>query len=109
MKKAISLVEIMVASILLAAVLAGLLASFVSVRRYVARANSRLDAANLARGSLNSLSTDVRADTWNTTGNLSAGYTNQNTVVLDGSSYVANYTVIDTGHDFRQVVMNVTY
>jgi type II secretory pathway pseudopilin PulG len=113
MKKAITLVEIMVASILLAAVLAGLLASFVSVRKYVSRANTRLDAANLAGGSLAALSVDVRADQWNcttTTYNLSDGNSNQITVPLDNSNYVSNYTVSGvTGHDFRQVVMNVSY
>jgi type II secretory pathway pseudopilin PulG len=111
MKRSTTLIEVMVASFILAAIFAGILASFVSVRKYVNRANSRLDSANLARGSLSGLSTQVSADTWNTTvGNLSDGFSNSTPASIDGSSYFVNYTVSNvTGHDFRQVVMNVSY
>jgi Tfp pilus assembly protein PilV len=110
MKKAVSLVEILVAAVLLSAVFAGLLASFVSVRQYINRANSRLAGANLARGTLSSLSAYVKADIWNTTGKLNNGYTENAAVPVDGSSYNVAYSVADVGgHDFRQVVMNVTY
>lgn len=64
MKKALSLVEIIAASIILMIVFAGLLTSFVATRNYVKRANKRLVATNLGRAILNNLTQVVRQDWW---------------------------------------------
>lgn len=65
MKKAVTLVEIIVSAILLASVLAGIVATFVSTRRMVGKGAERVTAANAARQALDRLYPAVRADHMN--------------------------------------------
>ena len=69
MRKSVTLTEVLVSAVILASVAAGLFATFVSVRRYINRANRRIIAANLARSVLEDLYKNVRADTWNSSAN----------------------------------------
>ena len=109
-KKAVSLVEILVASFILASVFAGLLASFIAVRKYVTRANSRLVGVNMARGVLGSLYPYVRADTWDSAGLNDGNTTAIPATTVDGGNYAGNYTVSNvSGHTYREVTINITY
>lgn len=60
MKKTITLIEVIVGVTLVVTVFTGIIASFIAARRYVMRANVRLDAANIARAELNKLYNAVR-------------------------------------------------
>ena len=59
-KKAVTLTEILVGAVILAVTCGGVLAAFAGARTYVARADRRLAAANLARAQLNAFYVDVR-------------------------------------------------
>ncbi len=70
MRKSITLMEVLVSAVILASVAAGLFATFVSVRKYINRANRRIIATNLGRSVLEDLYKGVRADTWDTSGGV---------------------------------------
>ncbi|MCP4652068.1 MAG: hypothetical protein GY858_01625 [Candidatus Omnitrophica bacterium] len=118
MKKSATLVEVVVSSIILATVFGGLMASFVSVRKYVGRANKRLVAANLARTTLNRLYIHVREDFWWAGGGLSLGPHALNpapsptvdTVFYDDGG-LSGYTVaLGPGSaQYRQVTVDVAF
>jgi len=112
-RKSVTLLEIMVAAFILAAVIAGTLASFVAVRNYVRRSGIRLSVANLARGRLNALFPQVDASIWNNasaTLSLANGTLNTTNESSDGTGYTINYSVSNvTGRTYRLVTMNVSY
>ncbi|MDD4955721.1 MAG: type II secretion system protein [Candidatus Omnitrophica bacterium] len=92
--KGFTLMEIVVSLIILATVFGGLTASFIGVKRYVARANRRLVATNLSKQALNALYVQVRGDTWNT-GPLSTGGGASRTYNFGANTQVPTATVID--------------
>lgn len=104
-KKAITLVEIIVSAMLLASALAGIVATFVSTRRMVGRGTERVTAANLAREKLNGLYSSVRADQWEPSSfndylgssELNEGVTHSSSVTVDNVVYDIDYDVAD-GH-----------
>ncbi len=71
-RKGLSLVEIIVATVILTLAFGGLFAAFIGIRRYTTNINGRIIAANLARQALEGLYDGVSADTWDT-GDLSVG------------------------------------
>ncbi|MDP2938963.1 MAG: type II secretion system protein [Candidatus Omnitrophota bacterium] len=71
-KKSLTLVEIVVAMVILSASVTGLFATFVSGRRIAERAKRRLIAINYARQIAESLKSAVRQDTYDT-GDLGCG------------------------------------
>lgn len=108
MKKGLTFVEVLVSSIILASVLAGVIATFVSTRRVVGRSTERVAAANLVRQQFDSLYSAVRADSWDGSSltvnpladgvhdsadgsefNLGSG----TSTLIDNIQYSANYTV----------------
>lgn len=123
-KKAITLVEIIVSAMLLASALAGIVATFVSTRRMVGRGTERVTAANLAREKLNGLYAAVRADEWNAATNdyinandLNEGVTNTDNIVVDNITYSVSYDVqnsamaipgITPAENYKYKVANLT-
>ena len=116
MKKALTLIEVMVATVILAVVFGGLLATFIGVRRYVNRANQRLVVANLINLQFSNLYDEVRADNWDT-GNLQDGLS---VPALDyhidnhdyGYEATSNYQVTDesgSGFQFRRVTIRMDH
>ncbi|MBU1367788.1 MAG: hypothetical protein KKE55_06850 [Candidatus Omnitrophica bacterium] len=119
MKKTITFIEILTGTLILALVFSGLLASFVSVRKYTRRANKRLVSVNLARDVLNRLYSEVREDNWDVAGtplnatpafhNLTEIGFSTNTPTVGIINYSGNYVVAPTAEDYRQVWANITY
>ena len=109
-KKAVTLVEVLVATVLITLVFAGLMSAFLSIRNYVKRANKRLVAMNLMRHMSNDLYAAVREDTWST-GDLQTGtHNNIVNVTVDGLTYTGNYTVSSvSGYNYREADLNITY
>ncbi len=64
-KKGFTLVEIMVAMIILATVVAGVMASFVASQRFITRSTRRLQAANYSREVFELLRDGVDGAKWN--------------------------------------------
>jgi Tfp pilus assembly protein PilW len=111
-KGAFSLMEVVVAAVIVAAVFGGVTAIFVNVRRYVLHANRRLVATNLGRETLNGLYGQVRADTWSGNSSaLSGGHQeNINYGAIDNNNYAGSYQVNnETGRQYRRVIMRVNY
>lgn len=114
-RKAFTLMEIIVSLIILASVFGGLTATFLGVKRYVARASRRLVAVNLGRQVLNALNVYVRADTWvPNTGPLqssAAPGVTHNCVVgevqVPDSITIDNFTYGDAAHPNNYVVRDV--
>lgn len=119
-KKSVTLAEILIGAIILTITFAGLLASFVSVRKYVNHASRRLTAANLARSVFNDLYRYVRESDWDSgSGKFSYSISHNSSdpelsdVLLDNNNnrYARSYTVVDPqgAHDYREVQVSVTY
>ena len=108
-KKTATLMEVLVGSVLLVSIFATLLVTFVSVRRYIRRANRRLVAVNGSRGVLNSLYFQV-AENWDDSGGgLTVGLHDSGSVIIDNENYSASYYVYDTSGDYRRVDVSVNY
>lgn len=63
-RKGLSLVEILIAMLILAIAAAGLFSSFVAANKFISRSKRRLAAVNLARHLNEQLYKDVTASTW---------------------------------------------
>lgn len=112
MRKGVTLTEVIVGAVILAVSFAGLLATFVAVRKYVKRANKRLIAVDLAVSQLNDLYRAVRDDTWDS-GALQPGSTNLGSYTIDSQVYQDpgaqnSYSVATVG-DYRRVSVTINY
>jgi len=91
-KKGLTLLEILVASIILAIVTAGLANIFVVGKRYILRSRSRMAGGELGRVFLDPLQMDVRQDLWGSNC-LSSGIGCPGTEVLSGITYAPTYDI----------------
>lgn len=97
MKRAVTLVELLVSVVILALIIAGLANIFVTSRRYVAWNRSRLQATEFNKQILENFTVQVRQDTWNDASNplyVGTGKTN-GTVTLNNILYNSSYNVSD--------------
>ena len=117
-RKAITLVEVLVSAIILASVVAGVVATFVSVRRSVGKGSERVTAANLARGTLDSLYAEVRADRLTAgsnssyaSGALQAATTTLTAQTLDWVQYAQTRQISagPTGADYLNGTVTVSF
>ena len=116
-KRAVTLTEIVVSTVILSAVFAGMFASFLSVRKIIARSTKRLVGFNIGRSLANRFWPCTDADAWDTdclaVGNVaipSSGAAYDCPVAIDGINYTCNKTVVASGtNQYRQVTVNVTY
>ncbi len=118
MKKTLTLTEVLVSAVILAVVFAGLLATFIGVRRYTKRANKRLVATNLVTYQFSNLYREVRANDWNqATNDLRVDTTNMLDYEIDyfdyGTDANSTYTVDNhpdaTVTDLRKVTIKMDY
>lgn len=106
--KSTSLVEVVISALILSIVFAGLVAGFVSVRKYIARTQKRLSGVNVSRNQIDDLYTAVNGFTWDT-GVLSPG-TATTSVTTDGITYSRKVTVSDiAGANYRAVTVDIGY
>lgn len=107
-RKTIGLAEVIIGTLIIGIAAGSLLAVFLSVRKYIERANNRIVAANLARGYLNRMPLLVSSGAVN----LTAPGVLFPPQVIDGYTYSGNYTVINhtlEGYNSTEVVVNITY
>jgi Tfp pilus assembly protein PilW len=94
----LTLLEIVVATVILALVLVGLLNVFTVGKRYVLHSRSVMVAAELGRYFLDPLQNDVREDTWNNpTNNLSVKSYNGASISIQNINFTPQYHVYDVG------------
>lgn len=112
-KKAVTLLEVLIAVLILAITMANLVNLFVSGKRYILHARSRMTAAELSRSFLASLQMDVRQDSWGSNCVSADGVdTNCDTTpqTIDNIDYVPSYTKdLVAGTGLRRVVTSITW
>ncbi len=92
-RKAVTLIEIIVATVVLALVITGLAQVFMSGRRFIIHARSRMVGAELGRYFIDPLHMDVNQANWANTclGGSSSACPGAKTI--DGITYTPGYTV----------------
>lgn len=114
-EKGFSLIEIMIAALLVTTVAAGALAMLVNAKRMIRPGNNI--AGYLAKDKLESLYEAVRQDWWGVAGNpLSTGGPYTDTVTVDGILYNRSYNVTAINanadavpDDYRKVDVTITW
>ncbi len=105
-RKGLGFIEIIAATVILAFVIVGFFATFVSVRKYMNKSNRRLVAINYMRSYLASFYNAVREDWYsNNTGALSLG---NHSLSISNPDYSGNYSVASVPWG-RRVTINVNY
>ncbi|MGE0267227.1 MAG: hypothetical protein AB7S78_02045 [Candidatus Omnitrophota bacterium] len=100
----VSMVEVIVTAAIFSMAFLGVYMSMTTMHAKGTVSTEKLKAAYAAKGLLDDLRQQVRADTWNT-GNLVPG--TYNTTV---NGYAVSYTVSDvSGLGLRQVDLSITY
>jgi len=114
-KSGFTLVEIIVASVLFALVIAGLLGVFVAGNRHIIHTRERMAGAELGKLFIDPLQIDVRQDTWNSNplGSLAILPVSE---TINNNKFSAAYTVADSstdnalaGTDLRRVITTITW
>jgi len=116
-KKSFSLIEILVASVIFAIVLAGLAYLFVAGKYYITHSRSRMGGGEIGRHFLDPLQMHVRQDTWDSAGNrLSVGSWagGAESLGLGGVTYSPEYTVSKvivggTDTELRKVKLKISW
>lgn len=110
-----TLLEIIVAVVLVTLVGASVLKTFVNASRFVSPSAPELVAVYDARGRLDQLHEEVRNDTWNLASNaLSVGAHTDTPDPIDGRTYTRNYVVSSVSLDganeaYRKVVVTESW
>lgn len=124
-KDGLTLVEIIVASLVFALTIAGLLSVFVAGSQHIIHARERITGAELGKLFIDPLQNYVRQDTWNQPGNnnlnLSAARVSLGTQKVNNRDFSGNYTVADgnstginydsalAGTDLRRVTATIAW
>ena len=105
-----TLVELIIAATLLAAVAGAIFGALVSANRFPRPELDRSSGTNLAREKLEELSEAVRQDWWPNNGQpLSPGNSAVENITVDGATYQRSYRVENVaGKDYRRATMKVT-
>ncbi len=122
MKKSATLVELLVAAVIISLVLAAVLATFLTVKAYVYRANKRTVSTNLSRSNAYPLAKSVSADWDDAAHELSTGTKSIQSYSIDNTDYgdaanpnqyqVDATTRTDSGGnvlDYREVDITINY
>jgi Tfp pilus assembly protein PilV len=108
--KAQTLLEVIIASVIIAMVMAGLGATFVLGKRYSLHTHSRLTAAELGRYYLDNLTMLIRQDRWDNSNCLYAGNCGIGSQSIERVDYHAAYTVTTPASlELRKVLVNLTW
>ena len=105
-RKGFGFIELITATVILAFVIVGFFAAFVSARKYINKSNRRIAAINYIRSYLSSFYNDVREDWYSAdTGALSLG---SHSLSIANPDYSGNYSVTPVSWG-RRVIISVNY
>lgn len=111
-KKALTLLEILVALIILAICIIGLVNVFISAKRYVQHASANMAGGEVGKFILDPLQHEVRQDTWDT-GGLRTGVVHSTSHNVGPEQFNVNYVVQDIAGpgdwDLRRVEANINW
>ena len=113
-KKGLSLLEILIAALILSLVMTGLVGIFVSGKRLVLHSRARMTGGELGKFFLDPLENEVRADQWGGGNCLSGGACpNPQQETLGSITYNAYYNASDvlvgTNPPLRRVTVNIAW
>ena len=110
-KRGFTLLEIIVAMVLFAGVMAGLVGVFVAGKRHVIHSRERMTGGELGKLFLDPLQMAVRQDTWDAAGNiLKIGSTSAVPTKVNNVDYTGQYDVnAVAGTDLRKVKVQVNW
>lgn len=108
-KKGFSLIEIIVATFVLALVITGLAYVFLAGKRHILHTRSKIQATELGRFFLAPLQIDVRQDEWGSNC-LSAGTGCPGVQAIDNITYTPTYDITDvSGTNLRKVKVTINW
>jgi len=106
-KRALSLLEIIVSLVILSLTLAGLVNLFISAKRHILHAQSRMAGGEIGKLFLDPLQMQVRQDTWDSPQNkLTPQQYQERRGIYNASFMVSNVSDTPT---LRRVVVNLTW
>lgn len=110
-KKGFSLVEIIVAMLLLSIVMLGLAGVFVAGKRHIMHSRERISSLELGKLFIDPLQNDVRQDTWGSNGlNVATSVVSPGSPqTINKTSFSATYTTTTVGTDLRRVTTTVLW
>lgn len=115
-KKSVSLVEIVIATVILTLVVSGLISAFLTVRHYIRRANERTVATSLSYSDSRVLPfVHIDASTWvggdldPTSSPVALPPRNIDGITYDGRQYRVTQGPIDPVWGYREVDIDVQY
>jgi Tfp pilus assembly protein PilW len=114
-KKSLTLLEIIVATVILALVISGLANIFLVGKRYILGSHSRITSGELGKYFLDPLQNDVNQATWTAAGNClgTGNCPNEIAGVAQGldRDYTANYSIINnpTLANLKRVKVDITW
>lgn len=105
-RQGLTLIEILVSTLILALVLAGLVNVFTSSRNYIVHYRKLSISSELGKNFLNPLEMDINQSTWGSNC-LSAGINCPSDVTIDGTNYRPEYEFMDFGNELRKVKLTI--
>jgi len=105
-KKALSLLEIIISTVILALVVTGLVNVFVASKGFIRHSRLRMSAAEMGKKFIDPLQAHVREDEWSTNLFGTNSYANQTSA--DGN-YTASYNITDLDSTIKKVKVTVTW
>jgi prepilin-type N-terminal cleavage/methylation domain-containing protein len=104
-----TLVEIMVATVILSLVILGMVSVFVAGKRHVISARDRMTGSEISKLFIDPLQMYVRQDTWGAAGNaLNSGTTSGPSVKIGSVDYTPQYDVSNTA-GLRRVKAQISW
>jgi Tfp pilus assembly protein PilV len=105
-KKALSLLEIIVSTLILALVMTGLVNVFVAGRKFVLHSRNRMGAGEIGKRFIDPLQNYVRQDTWSSNPLGTNSYPN-----VSNGIYTASYTISthSSNTDIKKVKTKVSW
>jgi prepilin-type N-terminal cleavage/methylation domain-containing protein len=109
-KRGFTIIEIIVAVVLIALMSLGMTGIFIAAKRHVQHSRSRVSGGELGKVFLEPLQMQVRQDQW-ASNCLGAHSCNPLTVTIDNIGYTGTYSVTDNvvADRLRRVTVNVTW
>lgn len=120
-KKAVTLLEVLISAIILAVSVAGILAVFISTRKFVGRSERRVVTQNILRQILEAFPKYVNESFWDNPNNplnesshslseILNGTTPSGEIILGYANYSGTYTVSrNPNYEYRIVTLNLSY
>ncbi len=109
-KRGSSLIEILVATVIFALVMFGLIGVFVAGKGHLIHARERMMSAEIGKFFIDPLQSHVKQEGWNLASNILRSGGSAGPETINGTPFSATYTVTDVaGTDLKRVITKITW